>query len=487
MAQPYVPPCQRGMADVEPCPREAGREAPPAIRRWVLAACVLASSMAFIDGSALTVALPALAADLGAEIGAVQWVISAYVLSLAALTLVGGALADRYGRARVLMIGCLVFALASIACALSPGLGWLVAARLAQGVGAALIAPASLALIGETYPKAERNGAIGLWAAASALTTAGGPLLGGWLTDGFGWEAIFWMNPPLALLAMLILARKAPAGLRKHTRFDSLGAMLMALALAAIAFALSTLAPAEASGELSEAPASGGGPAGSLTMAIAGLVLIGLFIVQQRRNPHPMLPGHVFESRAFTALNIATLLVYAGLSVMFFLLPFELIDARGLSASVAGAALLPFTLAVGGLSQPAGRLADALGARPLLIAGPVLAAVGFALLALLEGASFPLGVLIPVAVAGLGFALLVAPLTAAVMNSVSEEDTGLASGINNTASRVAQLLGVALAAGVAPLVGGFALGLALASALSLAGAVSLALPVRRARAAAVQR
>jgi MFS family permease len=173
----------------------------------VLIACVLASSMAFIDGSALTVALPKLKAALGAELASVQWVVNGYVLALAALTLIGGALADAYGKARMLALGCLLFGVASAACALAPSIAWLVAARIGQGIAGAMVAPASLALIGATYPRAERNRAIGVWAAASALTTAGGPILGGWLTETFGWQFVFWINPPLALAALALLAR----------------------------------------------------------------------------------------------------------------------------------------------------------------------------------------------------------------------------------------------------------------------------------------
>src|SRR5262245_50017135 len=185
LAQPLVEPCSRGVIAAEPCPRELGREIPPARRRMVLAACVLASAMAFIDGSALTVALPKLRAALAADLASVQWVLNSYVLALAALTLIGGALADAYGKARMLALGCLIFGAASAACGLAPTAGWLIAARVVQGVGAAIVAPASLALIGATYPRDERNRAIGVWAAASALTTAGGPILGGWLTETF--------------------------------------------------------------------------------------------------------------------------------------------------------------------------------------------------------------------------------------------------------------------------------------------------------------
>ena len=222
MAQPFVEPCSRGVVAAAPSPRELGREIAPECRRLVLAACVLASSMAFIDGSALTVALPKLRADLGADLASVQWVVNGYVLALASLTLIGGALADVYGKARMLQLGCLLFGVASAACALAPSVGWLIAARVVQGIAAAIVTPASLALIGATYPKAERSRAIGVWAAASALTTAAGPVLGGWLTEAYGWQLVFWMNPPLAIAAVWLLSVYAPEDRREAApvRYD---------------------------------------------------------------------------------------------------------------------------------------------------------------------------------------------------------------------------------------------------------------------------
>ncbi len=243
MAQPFVEPCDSGIIDAQPCPRALEREVAPARRRWVLAACVLASAMAFIDGSALTVALPRLRADFGADLAAVQWVLNGYVLALAALTLIGGALADVYGKARMLMLGCLGFGLASAACGLAPSIGWLIALRVVQGISAAILTPSSLALIGATYPKEERNRAIGVWAAASALTTAGGPVLGGWLTESFGWPYVFAINPPLALIVVVLLMRHAPPDRREPRRFDLVGAAILAGALALLAWALSEIGP----------------------------------------------------------------------------------------------------------------------------------------------------------------------------------------------------------------------------------------------------
>jgi MFS family permease len=236
----------------------------------VLAACVLASSMAFIDGSALTVASPRLRADFGADLASVQWVLNGYVLALASLTLIGGALVDVYGKARMLGFGCILFGLASVACALAPSPDWLIAARVAEGTAAAILAPASLALIGATYPRAERNRSIGAWAAASALTTAGGPVQGGWLTETFGWPSVFWINPPLGLVAVRVLLVFAPEDRRVQRRFDVIGAAILASALGALAWTLSQIGPSEAQAA-ADAPAQ----PGTVLTIVAGLALSG--------------------------------------------------------------------------------------------------------------------------------------------------------------------------------------------------------------------
>ncbi|WP_234683187.1 MFS transporter [Bradyrhizobium monzae] len=472
MAQPLVEPCSRGVIDAAPCPREFGREASPQCRRMVLTACVLASSMAFIDGTALPVALPRLRADFGADLASVQWVLNGYMLALASLTLIGGALADVYGKARTLGLGCVLFGLASAACALAPSPAWLIAARVAQGVAAAIVTPASLALIGATYPRAERNRAIGIWAAASALTTAGGPVLGGWLTETFGWPSVFWINPPLALVAVGVLLAFAPKDGRIQRRFDVIGAAILASAIGALTWALSQIGP-------SEAHAAADTPArpGTVLTIVAGLGIVGLAIYAfwELRSEHPMTPPRLVENRAFLGLNVATLLVYAGVSIMFFLLPFDLIDRRALSPTDAGLAFLPFTLGVGFLSNFFGGLADKIGARAMLIAGPAGAALAYILMALGREQSLMLGVIGPMTLLGLSFAVLVAPLTASVMSSVDQADEGLASGINNAASRIAQLAGVALAAGVASFASGYEIGLALAAATSIGGALTAAM------------
>ena len=477
MAQPFVEPCSRGMVEAEPCPRELGREISLQRRRMVLAICILASSMAFIDGSALTVALPNLRADLETDLASVQWVLNGYVVTLASITLVGGALADVYGKARMLAIGSLIFGLASAMCALAPSVAWLIAARVLQGVGAAILTPSSLALIGAVYPKDERNRAVGVWAAASALTTAGGPVLGGWLVETFGWQSVFWINPPLALVVVGMVAAFAPQDRHELRRFDVIGAAILAAALAALAWALSNAgrhAPAETT--LAETTLAMSG----VTIAVVGglgVVGLAMYAYWERISPHPMTPPRLVQNRTFFGLNASTLMIYSGLAIMFFLLPFDLVDRRGMTPTEAGLAFLPFTLGLGLLSRPFGVLADSIGARAMLIAGAAGASLALLWMAFGQNASLMLAVIAPMTLLGISFAVLVAPLTASVISSVERSDEGLASGINNAISRVAQLLGVALAASMASLEPGFQIGFIAAAAVTMAGALAVAVSV----------
>ena len=474
MTQPFVDPCSRGLIEAEPCPRKLRREISSQRRRMVLAGCVLASSMAFIDGSALTVALPSLRAHFGADLASVQWVLNGYVITLASITLIGGALADVYGKARMLAIGSLLFGVASAMCALSSSLAWLIGARVLQGVGAAILTPSSLALIGATYPEDERNRAIGVWAAASSLTTAGGPILGGWLVETFGWQTVFWINPPLALVVVGFLAAFAPEDRHETRRFDVIGAAILAAALAALAWSLSQIdagrrPPADAMRAIS----------GLTTAVVGGLGVAGLalYAYWESRSPHPMTPPRLARNRTFLGLNVATLMIYSGLSIVFFLLPFELVDRRGMTPTGAGLTFLPFTLGVGLLSRPFGSLADSIGARPMLIAGAASASLALVWMAFGHDVSLMPGVIGPMALLGISFAALVTPLTASVMSSVERNDEGLGSGINNAASRVAQLIGVAPAAGIASLEFGFQIGFITAAALTMAGALAVATTV----------
>jgi EmrB/QacA subfamily drug resistance transporter len=465
------------MVEAEPCPRELGREISLQRRRMVLASCILASSMAFIDGSALTVALPNLRADLETDLASVQWVLNGYVVTLASITLVGGVLADVYGKARMLAIGSLVFGLASAMCALAPSVAWLIAARVLQGVGAAILTPSSLALIGAVYPKDERNRAVGVWAAASALTTAGGPVLGGWLVETFGWQSVFWINPPLALVVVGMVAAFAPQDRHELRRFDVIGAAILAAALAALAWALSNAgrhAPAETT--LAETTLAMSG----VTIAVVGglgVVGLAMYAYWERISPHPMTPPRLVENRTFFGLNASTLMIYSGLAIMFFLLPFDLVDRRGMTPIDAGLAFLPFTLGLGLLSRPFGALADSIGARAMLIAGAAGASLALLWMAFGQNASLILAVIAPMTLLGISFAVLVAPLTASVISSVERSDEGLASGINNAISRVAQLLGVAFAASMASLEPGFQIGFIAAAAVTMAGALTVAVSV----------
>jgi EmrB/QacA subfamily drug resistance transporter len=476
MGQPFDDLCGVGMISAERCPRESGREIPAPRRRVVLAACVLASSMAFIDSSVLTVALPSLRAAFGADLANVQWVMNGYLLALAALTLIGGALADAHGNARMLAIGCLMFGAVSAACALAPSAGWLIGARVIQGIAAALLTPASLALIGATYPKDERAGAIGVWAAAAALTSAAGPVAGGWLTGRFGWQAVFWINPPLAIVAVTLLWVSAPADRKEPHRFDFVGATLIALSLGVLTWSLSRIGHSEPRAASALAPDIGAVAAGGL-----GLAGLGVYVTWERVSAHPMTPPRLAQNRAFVGLNAATLLIYAGLAIVFFWLPFELVDRRGLSPASVGLAFLPFALGVGLLSRFFGGLADAVGAGRMLVAGAVCASATYIWMALAQGGALIPSVLAPQAVLGISFAMLAAPLTASVLSSVTTSDQGLASGINNAIGRVAQLAGVALAAGLGTLSSGWQWGLFAAAALSAAGALTMALEVPQGR------
>jgi MFS family permease len=340
-----------------------------------------------------------------------------------------------------------------------------------QGTAAAILTPASLALIGATYPRNERNRAIGIWAAASALTTAGGPVLGGWLTESFGWQSVFWINPPLALLAVGILRATAPRDQHEPRRFDVIGAVILAAALGALAWTLSQIGSDQSHADTAAASISGATSAIAAVLSVSGLVAYAFW---ERVSKHPMTPPRLATNRAFIGLNIATLMVYAGLSIMFFLLPFELVDRRGLSATAAGLAFLPFTLGVGLLSRFFGAAADATGPRLMLIAGPAGAALAYSWMAIGRQGTLLFGVIGPMTLLGISFAVLVAPLTASMMSSVDGSDEGLASGINNAASRIAQLAGVALAAGVAPFALGYEIGLAVAAAVSIAGTLTVA-------------
>jgi len=404
----------------------------PATR--VLAATILGSSMAFIDGSVVNVALPVIQRDFGSGVAAMQWVVNAYLLSLGALVLLGGALGDRAGRVRVFAAGVALFTAASLACGLAPTAGVLVGARAIQGVGAALLVPGSLAIIGVAFSESERGAAIGTWSGVGALTTALGPVLGGWLVDRVSWRAIFLINLPLAA-ATLWLARGI-ADSRDEAALgppDWPGALLLAAGLGALTYGFIA------------APSQGFGDPQVLLCLAGGAVLLAGFVAMEGRAAAPMVPLDVFRSWVFSGANGLTLLLYFALSGVLFFLPFMLIQAHGYSATAAGAALLPITVLLGALSRPVGRLAGRVGARPLLVAGPLLAALGFALLGARAGdGRYWTGVLPGMTALAAGMTLAVAPLTTTVMGAVPPEHSGVASGINNAVARVAGLLAVAM-------------------------------------------
>lgn len=399
--------------------------------RRVLAAAVLGSGMAMLDGTIVAVALPRIGEGLGAPLATLQWTLNAYMLTLAGLILLGGGLGDRYGRRRVFVWGVVWFTVASLLCGIAPNGGSLVLARALQGVGGALLTPGSLALIQSSFRPEERAKAVGLWSGLGGVAIAFGPFLGGWLVDGPGWRWIFLINLPLALV-VLVLAKGVPESRDWEAagRFDVLGAGLAAVALGAVTYALIA------------APSAG---AATALAVAAGGVLVGVaFVVRERRAPRPMLPLGIFRSRLFTGTNGVTLCLYGAIGGVFFLLPVQLQNGLGYNAFAAGIATLPITLLMTALSGPAGALAQRIGPRLPLTVGPLVAAVGLLLLHRVEpGSGYWHAVFPAVLVQGLGMSLFVAPLTATVLASLEVRRAGIASGVNNAAARVAQLLAVA--------------------------------------------
>jgi EmrB/QacA subfamily drug resistance transporter len=402
--------------------------------RWVLVAAVLGSSLAFIDGTVVNVALPAIQRGLGGSLIDLQWVVESYTLCLSSLLLLGGALGDVYGRRTMFGIGVFIFAAASAWCGAAPTIQQLVAARTIQGIGAALLVPESLALISSAFPVATRGAAIGTWSGISAITAAAGPVLGGWLVDHVSWRAAFYINVPIALVVLAVLRWRVQETRASddHERLDIAGSVLVTLALGLLVVALL------------ESPAHGWGNPWMVGMMIGSVIGFALFVRVEQRARFPIVPFKLFRSGDFFGANALTLLMYAALGATFFFLPLVLIQVHGYSATGAGAAMLPMIILLSVFSRWSGALVARYGARRPLIAGPLIGGIGYTLFALPGSGGSYWRTFFPAAVVlGIGLTLTVAPLTTTVMSAVDERHAGTASGVNNAVSRVAGLLAIA--------------------------------------------
>ncbi len=404
-------------------------------RRIILWAAILASSMGFIDGSVTSIAMPAMREALGATLAQAQWINAAYLLSLSSLVLVGGAMGDRFGIARIFSLGIVIFVVGSLACAAAFTPELMITARAVKGVGAALMVPGSMAMVSRAYPRAERGRALGLWAAASTLTTALGPVLGGmFVTWGgeVGWRLVFALNLPLGLAALWLIHGRTPGDIGKPgVRVDLPGAVLATLALGLMAWALT-----EAS-------------AGPL-VALAALVSLAAFLGWEAMAPAPMLRLSMFRNRTMAVTNLVTFVLYFALNGVMFYLPMTAVSAWKVTPLEVTAAFLPISVLIGLLSAPAGRMADRWGAGPLMATGSGFVALAYAGLSLAAPQGLFWANVVPLtALAGLGLGLVVAPLTAAAMQGAEDGEQGAASGINNAVARVAGLIAVALLGRVA--------------------------------------
>jgi len=400
--------------------------------RYVLLSTVLGSGIAMLDATVVNVTLPKIGTELGASLAGLQWIVNAYMLTLAAFILLGGSLGDRYGRRTMFVVGTGWFAVASLSCGLAQNVAMLIASRVLQGIGGALLTPGSLALIQATIVKDDRSRAIGAWSALGGIAGAVGPFLGGWMADTLGWRWVFFINAPLAVIAMTVALRHVPESKSQGARgnFDIGGAVLGVLALAGITYAL-----IEWSNE---------GGRMAIVAAALGVTALVAFIAFERKHPDPMLPPDVFASRMFTVINVVTLFMYAAISGVFFFLVLDLQVVGGLSAVRAGSALLPATLLLLALSTHAGALAKRVGPRIPLTAGLLFAAAGVFLMSRIGAhVSYTVDVLPAVVLFGLGLSLAVAPLTATVLASADPSRAGIASGVNNATARAGGLLSVA--------------------------------------------
>lgn len=437
----------------------------------ILATCILASSLAFIDGSIVNVALPSIGAALKVGGGGLAWVVSAYLLPLSALLLIGGAAGDLYGRRRLLVAGVVLFALSSVLCAAAPSYAFLITGRILQGVGAAMLMPNSLAILGSSFTGEARGRAIGTWAAAGAAAGAIGPLVGGWLIGTVGWRAIFGVNLPLAIAAVFLALHYVPADLHdRRTPLDWTGAALIASGLAGLTWGL-TIASAARGLDLRS----------GIALA-AGATLIALYIgVERRKGACAMTPLAMFASHAFIALSLMTVLLYGALGGLMVLVPYVLIEAKAYTAVEAGAALLPLPVVIALSSRFMGALATRIGARIPLGVGPLIVAGGCLLaMRIASPGSYWTTTLPGLLVIALGMAGAVAPLTTAVLSSVDSQHNGVASGLNSALARTGGLVTTALSAAVlashgAALVSAYRVAAVVAAGLSLAAAIVIVL------------
>jgi len=447
--------------------------------RWVVAAAVLGSGVAFLDSTVVNAALPAIARDLGADLGDLQWVVTGYLLTLGSLLVLGGSLGDRYGRRRVFVIGLAAFAATSALCGLAPDTGTLIAARCLQGVAAALLVPNSLALVSASFVPTHRARAIGAWSGLGGVATAVGPFLGGWLIDSVSWRLVFFVNLPVVAAAIWIAHRHVPESRDEHARdarLDIGGSIALTCGLAGVVYALI------------EGP-GGDHPLTVTLLAVIGVLALGAFVVIETRVEQPILPLGLFRSQQFSGANAVTFAVYAALGATTFLLVVHLQTDLGYSALEAGASLLPITVLMLAFSARAGALAQRIGPRLPMTIGPLVVACGMALLGRVEpGSTYWASVFPAMVVLGSGLALTVAPLTATVLGAVEDAHAGIASAVNNSVARLAGLLAVAVlpaAAGLTASQGlhldeGFARAMDIAAVLAAAGGVLAFLTIRRA-------
>ncbi|MGZ4618656.1 MAG: MFS transporter [Frankiaceae bacterium] len=451
--------------------------------RWVLFATVLGSAIAAIDATVVGIALPTIGVDFHTSLTSLQWVVTAYMLTLAGLLLVAGAAGDRYGRRRVFTIGVVWFAAASLLCGLAPNAPALIAARALQGVGAALLTPGSLAILQASFRPEDRGKAIGAWSGLGGVATAVGPFVGGWLVQTSSWRLIFYINLPLAAAVVAISARRVPETRdpQAHGRLDAPGGLLVTLGLVGVTFGLI------------EGPVRGWTSASVLAALAGGLGLLACFVVRESRVAAPILPLGVFRSRQFSATNAVTFVVYGALGGALFLLPVQLQQVGGFTPLQAGLALLPVTFLMLALSARSGALAARIGPRLQMSVGPVIVATGLALLARVGPQASYVGEVLPaVFVFGFGLTVTVAPLTATALAAAPEEHAGIASAVNNDVARAAGLIAVSVLPAAAGLTAesylnpsvfdaGFGTAMYIAAGVCSAGGLLAALTIRNPR------